>query len=391
MRIMHLTSSTFFGGPERQMLGLARALSPRCQSAFCSFSEGGRSAAFIQEAQRRGYAATALSEDTPRLWAALQKLRCLLQDNSPDVLCCHGYKADLLGFLAARRLKIPVLAVSRGWTSESRKVCLYEKIDRWVLRWMDRVVCVSAGQGAKVREAGVPADSITIIHNAIRVGRFKARADDARRQLRDLFPACPRAVIGAAGRLSPEKGFSLFVEAARQLVRGDDDLGFVLFGEGALRAELQGQIAAAGLSDRFLIPGFRSDLDSLLPGLDVLIQSSFTEGLPNILLEALACKIPVVATDVGGTPEVIEDGVNGFLVEPGDPSALAHRIADLLASDRLRERMGRRGREQVRRQFTFEAQAERYWEVFMRLTGPEALEGRQDWSGLADQRVSLTS
>jgi glycosyltransferase involved in cell wall biosynthesis len=388
---MHLTSSTFFGGPERQMLGLARALSSRCQSMFCSFSEAGRCVPFVDEAQRRGYAAIALAEDTPRLWAALQELRGFLQEIYPDVLCCHGYKANLLGLLAARRAKIPVVAVSRGWTGESRKVRLYEKLDRMVLRWMDRVICVSAGQAAKVLRAGVPKDRITIIHNAIRVGRFKIKADDARWQLHDLFPICPRAVIGAAGRLSPEKGFSVFVEAARQLASGDDDLGFVLFGEGALRSDLERQIAAAGLSGRFLIPGFRSDLDALLPGLDVLVQSSFTEGLPNILLEALACRVPVVATAVGGTPEIIEDGVNGFLVKAGDSTALANRIADLLASERLREKMGRRGRERVRHQFAFEAQAEKYWEVFQRLAGKESQEPPDGSGARSDERVSLIS
>jgi glycosyltransferase involved in cell wall biosynthesis len=369
MRILHLTSSTFFGGPERQMLGLARSMPQYCQSFFCSFLEGGRCQAFIQEAQRRGYEATALQEDTPRLWAALQELRLLLRDLNPDVVCCHGYKANLMGLLAARGRRIPIIAVSRGWTSENRKVRFYEKLDRLVLRWMDRVVCVSAGQADHVRGAGVAADRITVIHNAIRVERFKIDSLHARQELCRLFPKCPSFLVGAAGRLSPEKGFSDFVEAARLLTQRDASLGFVLFGEGVLRSELERQVARAELTDRFLLPGFRPDLDSLLPGLDVLVQSSFTEGLPNILLEASACRVPVVATAVGGTPEVIEDGVNGYLVKPGDSFRLAAKVAELLACEDLRKQMGRSGRKGVRDLFTFEAQAESYLRTFNELLG----------------------
>src|SRR5262249_31417257 len=130
MRVVHLTASTFFGGPERQMLGLARHLAPAYRSAFLSFSEGGRCEAFVASARQQGYGARALAQATPRLRAALKELRGELARLGAGVLCCHGYKADVLGRLAARRLGIPVVAVSRGWTAETWKVRLYEALDR---------------------------------------------------------------------------------------------------------------------------------------------------------------------------------------------------------------------------------------------------------------------
>src|SRR5207244_214292 len=114
--------------------------------SFISFPEGGRCSGFLKELERSGRAATALRHDTPRLHRAARELAERLLDGGTDVLCCHGYKANLIGRLAARRTGIPAVAVSRGWTGESLRVRLYEMLDRWHLRWMDRVVCVSHAQ-----------------------------------------------------------------------------------------------------------------------------------------------------------------------------------------------------------------------------------------------------
>ena len=140
----------------------------------------------------------------------------------------------------------------------------------------------------------------------------------------------------------------------------DSEVGFVLFGEGALRPKLAGQVAALGLSDRFVLAGFRPDLDRLVPALDMLVQSSFTEGMPNVVLEACAAGVPVVATAVGGTPEIVVDGEGGRLVSPGDAGVLARRMQELLGDDSRRRAMGDRGRARIREAFTFHTQAERY-------------------------------
>jgi glycosyltransferase involved in cell wall biosynthesis len=368
MRVVHLTASTCFGGPERQMLGLAEALSAVHRTAFLSFAEGGRCEAFLDEVRRCGFDGRALRHDTPRLWAALDELTAELERRATDVLCCHGYKADLLGRLAARRLRIPAVAVSRGWTGENLKVRLYEWLDRLHLRWLDRVVCVSEGQARKVQRAGVPAARVAVIRNATDAGRFD-RPDPAYRELlQGLFPGRPGRVVGAAGRLSPEKGFGVLVQAAERLAAEDPALGFVLFGDGPLRSALERQVRAAGLQERFVLAGHRGDFDCFLPWLDLLVLPSFTEGLPNVVLEACAAGVAVVATAVGGTPEVIEEGVGGVLVPPGDPEALARRIGELLASDETRQALAGRGRRRVRDEFTFAAQARQYEQLFRELT-----------------------
>jgi glycosyltransferase involved in cell wall biosynthesis len=369
MNLVHLTASTFYGGPERQMLGLAHALAGDCRTSFVLFAEGGRCRAFADQVRREGFDATELANDTPHLHRALRELTEQLLDQDAEMLCCHGYKANLLGRLAARRCGIPAVAVSRGWTGESLRVRVYERLDRWNLRWMDRVVCVSEGQAAKVRRSGVAGDRLVVIRNAVRADRF-ARPDGANRRLLErMFSRRPQRIVGAAGRLSPEKGFGVLVEAAAR--SRDPNVAYIHFGDGPLRESINRRIESLGLAERFILAGFRDDLDRLMPCLDALALPSFTEGLPNVVLEAFATGVPVVATAVGGTPEVIEDGVNGYLVPPGNPERLAQRIRDVLRDDVDRQAMGENGRQRILDEFTFEAQARQYLQLFDGL-GPAA-------------------
>jgi glycosyltransferase involved in cell wall biosynthesis len=348
------------------MLGLARAL-PADHSVFLTFAEGGRCRHFLSAARRQGFEALALENDTPRLTAAVHELVGHLGRVGADVLCCHGYKANLLGRLAARRHDVPAVAVARGWTGENLKVRLYERLDRFHLRWMDHVVCVSEAQAAKVRRAGVRAERVSVIRNAVDPDRFVDPDPRYRAKLLRHFRSPRGPLIGAAGRLSPEKGFDVLVAAAEQVAQADPSVGFILFGEGPCRDRLVWQIRDCGLAGTFILSGFRADLDRFLPHLDLLVLPSFTEGLPNVVLEACAAGVPVVATAVGGTPEVVVDGVNGYLVPPGDPETLAARIRDLLASkDRLQE-MGFQGRQRILEHFTFPGQAQQYRRLFERL------------------------
>ncbi len=363
MRLVHLTASTFFGGPERQMLGLAKAMPTTIRTTFASFSEGGRCSGFLDEVRAHGFPTVPLTADFPHVFAAVREIVGLLQSTACDVLICHGYKAHILGRLAARRAGIPAVAVSRGWTGETRKVKLYEWLDRRHLRFMDHVVCVSEGQAEKVRRwCGVPASRYSVIRNSARLAAFEKRDADARSRLLGFFPATSGVsrIVLAAGRLSPEKGFAVLVEAAATICKENPGTGVVLFGEGVLRGELEHRISQLGLAERFLLPGFRTDLDSLIGAADVVVLPSYTEGLPNVALEASAAGVPVVATAVGGTPEAVADGISGFLVPPGQPAPIAAKVSELLRDSVLRAKFALAGRERMRTLFTFEAQATAY-------------------------------
>jgi glycosyltransferase involved in cell wall biosynthesis len=367
MNIVHLTASTFHGGPERQMLGLAHHLPQAYQSVFLSFAEGGRCRQFLSTVRHHGFEAVALTYDTPRLWSAVREILGHLERIDADILCCHGYKANVLGRIAARRYKIPVIAVSRGWTAENLKVRLYERLDRFHLSWMDQVVCVSEAQAARVRRAGVRPERTRVIYNAIDPTRFHEPDARYRAKLLRYFRQPRSYIIGAAGRLSPEKGFEVLVRAAERVLHQQPSTGFVLFGEGPERARLQKQINAAGMGQSFALAGFRADLDRFLPHFDLLVLPSYTEGMPNVVLEAFAAGVPVVATAVGGTPEIIEDGVSGYLVPAGDGETMADRILQALDDPDALPDMGRKGRMSVQEKFGFATQAELYRELFEQL------------------------
>lgn len=368
MHVVHLTSSTFFGGPERQMLGLGNALPDTIRSTYLSFSEGGRCTSFLDRVTDAGFAAHPLQNDTPKLRAAIRELATLLRSRGANLLLAHGYKANMLGRIAARRCGIPVVAVSRGWTGENRKVRCYEALDRFHLRFMDAVVCVSEGQAAKVRRTGVTSRKIHVIRNAARPEAFANPDPVYGERLRQLAGAAGSdLIIAAAGRLSPEKGFDVFVEAAARVVKENNRVRFVLFGEGTQRPLLETRIGELGLSDRFILAGFRDDFDRWLPWADLVVLPSFTEGLPNVALEASAAGVPVVATAVGGTPEVVRDGLNGLLVPPGKPDTLAERILQVAADPERRRSMGVAGRRLMQERFSFAGQAQAYERLFARL------------------------
>jgi glycosyltransferase involved in cell wall biosynthesis len=223
-------------------------------------------------------------------------------------------------------------------------------------------VAVSDGQAAKVRKAGVPSSRLSVIHNAARLKAFATPQPEAKAKLLAQFPANAgvKRVIVAAGRLSPEKGYTVLVEAAVEVLRQQPDVGLVLFGEGGERPALEARINALGLTDRVRMPGFTTELDALLPWANMFVIPSYTEGLPNVGLEASAAGVPVLATAVGGNPEVIADGINGLLVPSGDPNALSMAMNRVLTEDQLRAKLAAGGVARMKERFTFEAQAARY-------------------------------
>jgi glycosyltransferase involved in cell wall biosynthesis len=372
MRIVHLTASTFFGGPERQMLGLGRHLPSRFHSTYVSYPEGGRSTEFLEQVRSAGFDAISLQFDTPNVRGSLDELTRLLKTRTADLLVCHTFKPNVLGRLAARRVGIPVIVVSRGWTWENLKVRVYETMDRVNLRFVDHVVAVSNGQAERVRKCGVPSHRLNVIHNAARLAAFAAPDPEYRRRLRNLFPVdtVVSHFVLAAGRLSPEKGFGVLIEAAAEVLKRHPTAGFVLFGEGTERQKLEARVRELGMGEQFRVPGHTTELDQFLPWADAAVLPSFTEGLPNVALEASAAGVPVVATAVGGTPEVVADQETGFLVPSGQPEAMAERMNQLLADEPLRKRLGGAGRVRMHERFSFEAQAEQYAELFERVANP---------------------
>jgi glycosyltransferase involved in cell wall biosynthesis len=322
---------------------------------------------FLDETHKLGFDAKLLVNNTPRYFACVREVADELRKLRADLVCCSGYKPDLVGWRAARRIGIPVVSISHGWTAATWRVRCYERLDRFILGWMDAVVCVSKAQADKVRAAGVADAKAIVIQNAIGADAFVDPQPEVRAEMANWFAQPPRWIIGAAGRLSPEKGFAVYIEAAAKVAQQRPGAGFVLFGDGPLRGDLERLVTQRGLQGKFVFAGFRNDLGRFLANLDINVMSSYTEGLPVVLLEAGAAGVPTVATSVGGIPEVLDDAKGGYLVAAGDASALAQRIIALLDNDAERRAMGQAARDRVRRDFSFAAMSQRYHELFQKL------------------------
>lgn len=366
MKILHLTASPFYGGPERQMLGLGLHLGYGYESIYASFLERGLAEPFLQKARENGFATIEMQKNFPNCLGVIQELSQILREIKPDVFLVHGYKPDILGWFAARKTRTPIIAVSRGWTSHTLKVRMNDTFDKISLLGMDQVVCVSQAQAAKVLRAGVPKTRVQVIHNAIDVSRFANPNRRYRQQLQNLFPTKKSFIIGSAGRLSPEKGYHDLINAMPLILGNYPGTGLVIFGEGPLRNELTQQIRNLDLDERVILAGFKDDLDQWVPNLDAYVLSSHSEGLPNVVLEAFAAHVPVVATAAGGTTELVQNEYSGLVVAPGDVDHLALQIREIIANGALRKSLAQRGFETVTSRFSFASQAEKYKELFAR-------------------------
>ncbi len=360
---MHLRASNFVGGPEKQILEhFARLDRERFRPILVTYVAMGSIDPLGDEAVRRGFHTIRLPALSPLNPGAILHVARIIKQENVAILCTHGYKPNILGFFASKMCGVPAIAISRGWTWENPKIRFYEALDRRFLRYVNHIVAVSGGQQEKIIACGVPQEKVSVIHNAINLGEIPAASEPFLR--RQLGLPDDAIIIASAGRLSPEKNYAGMIEAARQVAAQNNAVYFVIFGEGFLRSELEGKIAAAGLEGRFLLPGFRTDLQSVMHEIDIFMLPSLTEGLPNVVLEAFAVRKPVVATRVGGTPEVVQDGISGFLTTPDNTEFMAESVLKLAAEKELRRNMGLAGNLYIAEHFGFEAQTRKYEELY---------------------------
>lgn len=365
MRILHLRASNFYGGPERQLHFHARAARGSAfEITVASFSEVGAAPKFLEVIAADGIPTRLIPVNSAYDRQAIGRLRALLHEEKFDLLATHDYRSHALGWLAARGGPCRWIAFSRGFTRENLKVRLFQAGEKLISRFADRVVAVSRAQKECLVRSGVRAERIDVVHNAIDLEAVETVAPVDLRA-RFGFSAESRVIV-AAGRFSPEKGQLDLVRAAERVLERQPAARFVLFGDGPDLAAAHDEAVRRGVADRLHCPGFESNALGCLRGADILVNPSLSEGLPNVLLEAMALGVPVVATEVGGVPELVTDGESGRLVPAERPDRLATALLDLLADDVARARFSAAGRERVRRAFSFGGQMERLAETYRR-------------------------
>lgn len=292
-----------------------------------------------------------LSRDLYSFW---QVYRALLSSR-PSLLHIHGFKSALIGQPAAGLAGVPSVITAHNFPAHRWRKAL-PAIIKAAQGGKTRYIAISRAIFQELSSWGIPPARITVIYNGIDPTPFEPAARGRR------FRENP--VVGTVARLAPQKGLPVFLKAACRLARTYPRLRFVIIGEGPQRLELEALTRRLGLHQRVSFLGFQDDLPGQLSLIDLFVQPSLTEGLSISLLEALAAKCPVVATRAGGIPEIIEDGVTGLLVPPGNDQALAEAISTLLAYPEQALVMAGAGREKVWRDFSLRAMLSRTAEVY---------------------------
>jgi len=371
IRVLQLLQGLAIGGIERMVLDLVFACAPeRVETQFCTFDRQGPLAGdvlargmSIHSRKRRGGFDVGYV-----LWLA----RLLRRER---IRILHGHNATAFFYGAAAASLVPGTRFlytehDRAFPTPWRERGLHALLARRV----DAVVTVSSTlRDNLVRYEAFPPGRVTVIKNGVAL-RPATRTREAMRAALDLGD---RPTAGIVARLAPVKNHELLLRAWKQVLERSPAAVLLVVGNGSQEPRLRAQAESLGLGDAVRFLGFRLDIPEILQALDVFVLSSRSEGLSLTLLEAEAAGLPIVATRVGGNPEVVRDGESGILVPSGEPEPLAEALARLLQDPKLRARMGEAGRVLYRQQFTLEAMVQGYERVYRRLAGMPELAGAE--------------
>jgi glycosyltransferase involved in cell wall biosynthesis len=294
-----------------------------------------------------------------------------LKERRIDILHTHGYKSDIVGFLGTRSGKTKWVATNHVWHPVSVRMRFYEGVDAFVLRFAKRVVAVSGEIRKDLISTNVAPANIRVIGNGIDINHFKRCRSTATLKTALGIPEGDM-VITIIGRLSPEKGHRTFLQAARRVARHRQNVTFLIVGDGPLAQELRMEALRLDLHERVIFTGFRRDMPEIYALSDVMVNASSIEGLPVTILEAMASKVPVIATRVGGIPDVITDNETGLLVHSDDVDGLRARMDSLIDDAGERRRLAAAAFEFVTMNHSCERMCGAYRQVYSEVMDEEA-------------------
>ncbi len=315
------------------------------------------------------------------VWSSIQLGAALVRCNAIDVIHAHLPNAHLLAGLVGKLTGKPVLATIHG-----RQLTLPDLEAQRGCGTQLNVVCKPTYFHALA--LGVNPSALHLIPNGVDTTVFAPRRSTVS-ALRERFAIAPAApLIGFVGRLSPEKGPEVFLRAALALRETCPQAHFIVVGEGPMSAELSGFIERSGLGGNVHLAGLQEDMPGVYAQLDIVVSSSHAEAMPLALMEAMACGLPVIATRVGGVPDLVQHGVNGWLVSDGDHEGIGHRVRALVDDPALRATMGGCGRERAVERLSLADSVHSMARLLARLAQPRA-EPRRISAVINDAKLPL--
>ena len=350
MCVVYVVDDLNLGGAQRQLVELVEAL-PRTRYAPHIISLSATKCHYVEPLRAKGIPVTCIAQSGKWSWSAFVRLHHTLRDLRPTIVHTWLFTADLYGRLAARLAGVRIV-ISTIHSVDLDKPSRHVMADRILQRLTNRFIATAGAVRTVLNEReGVPAERTSIIYNGVDLREFTPAESNGHLRKEFGWPV-DAPVLGIVGRLAPVKDHETFLYAAALVRQAMPDTRIVVVGDGARRAPLQRLIEQLDLRDHVTFLGNRSELPSIYESLDLLVVSSRYEGCCRVILEAMAMGKPVVATAVGGNPELVLPGQTGLLVPPEDPRHLANAILELLDQPERARAMGRAGRHRAEQRFS---------------------------------------
>lgn len=372
VKILHLISSRGLYGAERVALDLCKGLKRNGYESIIGVIRNSHNPHVEVAGEARKNAIDTVifaceGQLDPKL---IFRIRKYASENQINLMHCHGYKSNFYGLLASKK-GIPIVTTNHNWLTSHWRLRAYRRFDSLLIRYFTRIIAVSEGVRKEMLRYGVPKEKIKVIDNGIDLTRFGDTISPA--AIREEFGIKKGVtVIGTVGNLGAEKGHVYLLQAAKGIVNNVESVKFIFVGDGPLRAYLENEASELGIGNNVIFTGFRTDIPNLLSTMDIFVLPSVIEGLPIVLLEAMAAKKAVVATNVGAISKVVNDR-NGILVEPRDVAGLQNAILSLLTSEEKRQKYASAGHDTVRTHFSSERMSSEYIDLYNELLGDRLL------------------
>jgi glycosyltransferase involved in cell wall biosynthesis len=334
IKVIILIATYRVGGPGKLLFDFCE-IAPEygCDPILVGFTVGEKETTpFIEEARKRKIKVLSVRHRFRYDPAPIVQFSSLLREHKPDIIETHGHKANFIVFILRKFVDKPWIAYVHGWTDEDWKIRVYNRLDKFLLKFPDRVVAVSKELASKLYPLEIQERKIKIIYNAVYEKGMPEGSPPLEVRKEFNVPEGDK-LLGVIGRLSPEKGQIYFLQAFSKVIEIFPQVTALIVGEGPDEKKLKEYCALKKLTSRVIFTGYQKDITSIYKSLDLVVLPSLSEGMPIVALEGMLFEKLVIGTKVGGMPEVIMDRKTGILVPPEDPASLARAILELLTDE----------------------------------------------------------
>lgn len=365
IKVMHIGGSLRYGGAEKSLIGLVNNLDKKCFNVAVCYLFG--NGPLEQELDTNGVEVIKLHLTKANLLLSLYRLFRIMRIYQPDIVHTHLFSPGVLGRVVAKLAGVPVIiAHEHGLTLWKKKWhIMYE---RWAIRFTDvRIAISEAVRQNRIAREKTASEKIVTIPNGVDIAYFAPSRWERGNSRAELGLSRDSFCIGTVARLTEAKGLKYLLLAMKRVNKSIPDVILLIVGDGPLREELEEYSRELGIDNAVIFTGYRSDTPRMLAAMDVFVLASVREGLGVSLLEAMAMQKPVIATRVGGIPEVIQDGVDGILIPPTDANELARAIINIFKDREFSDNLALNARKRIVEYFSIESTAKRIGSLYQEL------------------------